>query len=411
MQRVPTNISTFFIAGINYKKMDAISRGQFAIGKDQYTSLLSLAPKFGIKEFFVLSTCNRTEIYGFAEDALSLCELLCSQTTGSLDTFLGISYIKNGKEAIKHLFDVAAGLESQILGDYEIVGQIKQAVKFAKQHQFIGTYLERLVNSVLQSSKMIKSTTSLSGGTVSVAFAAVQYLRESVINIKDKRILLIGTGKMGRNTCKNLVDYTGAKEIILVNRTEEKASRLANDLGLQYGQMNNLAQYIHSADIIVVATNATNPLILASHVENSGPKLIIDLSIPYNVEKAAQHLPNITMVNVDELSRIKDETLSKRKAEIPHAKLIIETHINEFLLWHDMRKNVSVLKEVKNKLRAMNSCQLYRSTISHTGVTKNNPEVNIQKVINGMAVKMRNQYQSGCYYIEAINEYMATGSN
>ncbi|MBC7627451.1 MAG: glutamyl-tRNA reductase, partial [Ferruginibacter sp.] len=133
-----TDISTFFIAGINYKKSDAIIRGQYAINPDQYTALLAEAPQYGIKELFILSTCNRTEIYGFAQSAQELCELLCSQTQGSLENFTSLAYIKNGRKAIEHLFDVAAGLDSQILGDYEIIGQIKKAFKFSKEQGFVG---------------------------------------------------------------------------------------------------------------------------------------------------------------------------------------------------------------------------------------------------------------------------------
>ncbi|MBI3883424.1 MAG: glutamyl-tRNA reductase, partial [Sphingobacteriales bacterium] len=162
----PTDISKFFIAGINYRKTDASIRGQFAINNDRYIQLLSLAPQYGLTELFIVSTCNRTEIYGFAENVSQLCELLCTQTEGSIETFVEMSYIKSGKEAILHLFNVAAGLDSQILGDYEIVGQIKQAVKLSKEHNFIGAYLERMVNGVLQSSKDIRTNTALSGGTV-----------------------------------------------------------------------------------------------------------------------------------------------------------------------------------------------------------------------------------------------------
>jgi glutamyl-tRNA reductase len=409
-----TDISTFFIAGINYKKSDATIRGEYAINNDQYAALLSLAPQYGIKELFVLSTCNRTEIYGFAENVLNLCELLCTQTQGSLDNFIEMSYTKNGKKAIEHLFDVAAGLDSQILGDYEIIGQIKQAVKFSKQHNFIGAYMDRLVNGVLQSSKMIKTTTALSGGTVSVSFAAIQYIKENVSNLAGKKILLLGTGKIGSNTCKNLVDYLETKNITLINRTESKAAELATELGLHYAPMNDLAKHIAESAIILVATNSPEPVILASHVINSGDKLIIDLSIPYNVEIAAQNLPNITLINVDELSKIKDNTLQKRVAEVPKAKVIIEEHINDFFNWHQMRKNVPVLKAVKNKLEQMNSCTLFVNTFSteiSTTRSFNNTEEKIQKVINGMAVKMRSQNQRGCYYIEAINEYIATGAN
>lgn len=403
-----TDISTFFIAGINYKKSDATIRGQYAINTDQYRALLAVAPQYGIKELFILSTCNRTEIYGFAQSAQDLCELLCSQTQGSLENFTSLTYIKNGRKAIEHLFDVAAGLDSQILGDYEIIGQIKNAVKFSKQHCFIGAYMERIVNGVLQSSKIIKNTTELSGGTVSVSFAAIQYIKEHVPNLDGKKILLLGTGKIGRNTCKNLVDYLGTKNITLINRTESKAAELAAELGLQFAPLEELAKHIEEAAIILVATNCAEPVILESHVINGTDKLIIDLSIPYNVETAAQLLPNVTLINVDELSKIKDLTLQKREAEVPKAKAIIAEHINEFLNWHQMRRNVPVLKAVKIKLEQMQSCNLYINTFyPQTPVASFCSEEKIQKVINGMAVKMRSQNQRGCHYIEAINEYIA----
>ena len=407
------DISNFYIAGINYKKTDAAIRGQFAISNEQYEHLLAAAPQFGIKELFVISTCNRTEIYGFAENASALIQLLCSQSKSPAAIFESLAYIKNGGDAICHLFDVAAGLDSQILGDYEILGQIKQAVKFSKERNFIGAYLERLVNAVLQCSKEIKTNTDLSGGTVSVSFAAIQFIKENITDIADKKILLVGTGKIGRNTCKNLVDYLETKKITLINRTEAKAATLASELGLEYAQSDDLVAEVKEADIILVATNAAEPVLLLQHLENSGNKLVIDLSIPYNVEIAAQHLPNVTLVNVDELSKIKDATLDKRRAEVPKAKAIISYHISEFLDWHEMRKNAPVLKAVKNKLKALHNCDLYITYSSRYSAESNqgDTDVKIQKVINGMAVKMRTQNQRGCNYIEAINEFIATGTN
>jgi len=408
-----TDLSTFFIAGINYKKTDANLRGMYAINSDQYANLISLAPQYSVKEFFVLSTCNRTEIYGFAENMTDLSNLLCTQTQGNIDTFNKMAYVKKGFKAIEHLFCVAAGLDSQILGDYEIVGQIKQAFKFSKENHFIGAYMERLVNEVLKSSKLIRTNTELSGGSISVSFAAVQYIKEKVANIADKKILLLGTGKIGGNTCKNLVDYLQTKNITLINRTEDKAAKLAIELGLKYASMDDLSQQVDEADIILVATNSADPVILESHIINSSDKLIIDLSIPYNVEKSAQDLSHITLVNVDELSKIKDETLHKRIGEIPKAKAIIADHIAEFSDWHEMRKNVPVLKAVKDKLHAMHQCNLYINySATLTPLTaKYSPEAKIQKVINGMAIKMRLQNQRGCNFIEAINEYITTGTN
>ncbi len=410
-----TNINKFFVAGINYKKTNVTLRGQFAINSIQYAKLLTLAPIHNVNELFVISTCNRTEIYGFAENVADLCQLICTQTQGSVETFNKIAYIKNDKEAIRHLFDVATGLDSQILGDYEIVGQLKQAVKFSRQHNFIGPYLDRLVNAALQSSKLIKTNTGLSNGTVSVSFAAMQYIKEKAAGAAGKKILLIGTGKIGRITCKNLVDYLKTKDITLINRTPHKAAALANELGLhQYADIKDLPKHIAKADIILVATNAANPVILQSHLLNKGNKIVIDLSIPCNVEKHVQDLQNITLVNVDDLSKIKDATLQKREAEIPKAAAIINEQIFEFLEWHDMRKHAPLLKAVKNKLYAMHNCQLYASYFAKQNilpVTKTNTDSKIQKIINAMAVKIRNQNQQGCSYINAINEFIATSTN
>ena len=224
--------------------------------------------------------------------------------------------------------------------------------------------------------------------------------------------MLVGVGKIGRNTCRNLVDYLETKNITLINRTEAKAEALALELGLQYASHDRLSEYVRQADIIIVATNASHPTIEYKDLENQGEKLIIDLSIPYNVDPAAQRLENITLINVDELSKLKDSTLHKRKAEVPKARTIISAHIVDFLEWHEMRKHVPVLRAVKSKLQEMNGDPVLKNLSAPVaGVPLSDCQDRIQKVINVMAVKMRGQNQRGCQYIEAINEFMAPGVN
>jgi glutamyl-tRNA reductase len=405
----PTEISNFFVAGINYKKTEAAIRGQFAINNDQHKTILALAPSFGIHSLFVLSTCNRTEIYGSAENAQQLIDLVCTQTKGSKKIFAELVYVKKGTHAIEHLFNVGAGLDSQILGDYEIVGQLKQSVKFSKQHNCINAFMERLVNSALQSSKVIKNQTALSCGTVSVSFAAVQCIKENIKDISDKKILLIGAGKIGRNTCKNLIDYLGTKNIVLINRSDDKAVSLGDEMGLMSSSYENIEEEIKHADIIIVATNAEEPLITKENLIGSGRKLLIDLSIPNNIEVAAKDLSQITLVNVDDLSKINDATLQKREAEVPKAKQIVAAHIAEFMEWHEMRKHVPVLKAVKNKLNEIHSSSLFADAAINSPI--NNTEEKIQRVINGMASKMRRHNRRGCHYIEAINDFITEGIN
>jgi len=217
---------------------------------------------------------------------------------------------------------------------------------------------------------------------------------------------LLGTGKIGKSTSKNLVHYLKTKNITLINRTEEKAAELAKELGLKHAPINELQKHISESDIILVATDASEPTILLTHLEEQNDKLILDLSIPYNVEQAIQRLPYITVVNVDQLSKMRDETLAKREAEVPKAKAIIAEHIEEFVEWHEHRKHVPVLKAVKTKLEEIHNSPLFIPLYNST-----HTEEKIQRVINGMAFKMKEQNQKGCNYIEAINEFIATGTN
>jgi glutamyl-tRNA reductase len=399
-------ITNFFVTGVNYRKTDASIRSKFAVQDEGYARLLHGAGRMQVSECFLLSTCNRTEIYGIAPDAASLSALLCTETRGSHAEFTANAYVKKGRDAVQHLFEVASGLDSQILGDYEIVGQIKKAVKTAKEHGLVGTFMDRLTSMAFQCSKAVKANTCLSGGTVSVSFAAVQYIRDHVPGYADARIAMVGTGKFGRNTCKNLVDYLGARDITLLNRTEEKAVQLAEIFGLQSAPLSELSSVARRADIILVATDAPEPVLKRAHVEASGPKWVIDLSIPHNVEESVRHLPGITTVNVDELSRIKDETLARREADVPMAMEIVRLRVGEFAEWLAMRNHAPILREMKSKL-----LEIHQS--GHTEFTRkglnggSGPDYQIQRVINDMAARMRSNSLQGCHYIQALHEFMS----
>lgn len=397
------NLENFYVAGINYKKSDAGVRGQFAISTEQYAAILQAAAAQGLNEVFILSTCNRTEIYGFAHCSHQLVELLCAHTAGNAETFRRSAYIKNGAEAVEHVFSVGAGLDSQILGDYEIVGQLKTAVRFAKEQGFVSAFSERLVNCVLQASKQIKNNTELSGGTVSVSFAAVQYIRRHVARPAQKKILLLGVGKIGRNTCKNLVDYLQAANITLMNRSADKAAGLAAELGLAWAPIEALDEEVAGADIVLVATNSASPVVRRKHVEGRGEKLLIDLSIPYNVDRDAAALPGVKLVNVDELSRIQDETLKMRLAEVPKARGIIHESMAEFAEWCEMRRHVPLLKALKLKLKQLHDHPEYVQPLT----CPDKIDLQIQRVLNETAGKMKLQNQGGCQYIAALHQFIS----
>lgn len=393
------SISDFYIVGINHRNTDAGTRGNFAVNAEQYNKLLDVAKRNDIDEFFVLSTCNRTEIYGIASSAKHLASFLCSETSGNFETFSLHAYYKQGKAAIEHLLHVSAGLDSQILGDYEIISQIKQSVQTAKEKNCIGLFTEKLFNNTLQSSRSIRSNTRLSSGSVSVSFAAVQYIRQHFPDTSNQKILLIGTGKIGRNTCKNIFSVLGTQNITLVNRTNEKAMALAAEMNLQYSPYAELEERAREADVILVATNAAEPTLLQRHIQGSGKKLVIDLSIPYNVEASVTELEEVSLVNVDELSKVADETLQNRMAEVPKAKQIIDEHVAEFKNWYIMRQHVPVIKAVKNTLETLQQAHIHESVPMQS-------DDKIQKVLNNMATQMRQKNQGGCNFILAINDFM-----
>ena len=398
------HLHNFWLVGVNYKKTDAAVRGMYAVSTEQYEQILALAPKYGIHDLFIISTCNRTELYSFADTAEHLMELLCSVTVGDIETLRSIAYIKNEREAKQHLFQVAAGLDSQILGDFEILGQIKNSVKFAKEKGFIGSIMERIINCVYQSAKSIKTNTQLSGGTVSVSFAAVNYIKEHFTQVDDKKIVLVGTGKIGRATCKNLVDYLGTRQITLINRTEETAKSLAAELHIDWAPYTNLHEQLALADVVLVSTGAMEPVIFSRDLENIGPKLVIDLSVPRNVDAAARNVPGITLVDVDTLSKIKDETLQMRKAEVPKAMAIITDHMAEFMEWYNMRKYIPVMNEVREKLRDIYIAPAFRA-VNNIPLEATQEEA-IKKIVNTFASKIRRNKAAGCFYIEAINDYI-----
>ena len=339
--------------GVSYKKVDAHTRGKYSLSKQNQTRLLKEAKSLGL-HIFVLSTCNRTEITGFAENPDQLMQLLCKYSNGNIEEFAKISNVFRGKEAINQLFRIGTGLESQILGDYEIVGQLRSAFKRAKALDTTNAYLERLINLVLQASKKVKNQTQLSSGTTSVSYAAVQYMTKNVPNYEEKNVLVFGLGKMGKYTCKNLAEYTENTSVCLINRTEEKAIAFIKEHpSIRQAKIENLAQEIAKADILIVSTGSDKPTVTTHHVNSDKELLILDLSMPENVDERVAEFENVTLINVDDLSKITDETLALREQEIPSAEAIIEIHKSEFSDWLNHRKFVPAINALKESLEAI----------------------------------------------------------
>jgi glutamyl-tRNA reductase len=350
--------TSFYALGLSYKKADAAVRGKFSLDNQAKSTLLIQAEAEGIESLLVTSTCNRTEIYGFAQHPYQLIKLLCENSNGSVEEFQEVAYIYKNQEAINHMFRVGTGLDSQILGDFEIISQLKTAFNESKSNGMINSYLERLVNSVIQASKKIKTDTEISSGATSVSFASVQYIIKNVVDITNKNILLFGTGKIGRNTCENLVKHTKHEQITLINRTKDKAEKLAQKLNLIVKDYSDLQLELQKADVVVVATGAKNPTIDKAILNLKKPILILDLSIPKNVHENVQDVEGVKLIHLDHLSQITDETLENRKLHIPQAETIIEEIKEEFIAWTKNRKFAPTIQALKEKLNAIKDGEL-----------------------------------------------------
>lgn len=350
--------TTFYAIGLSYKKADAEVRGHFSLDEPSKLAVLEQAKSKGIESLVVTSTCNRTEIYGFAEHPFQLIQLLCDNTKGTVEEFQDVAYIYKNREAISHMFRVGSGLDSQILGDFEIISQIKMSARLSKKHQLLNPFLERLVNAVIQASKRIKTETEISSGATSVSFASVQYIMNTIQDISEKNILLFGTGKIGRNTCENLVKHTKNEHITLINRTKDKAEAIAGKFNLIVKDYANLQEEINQSDILIVATGAQNPTVDKHCIQTSDPLLILDLSIPKNVNVNVTDLDNVTLVHMDDLAKITDDTLERRKQHIPLAEEIIEAVKAEFNAWLSTRKFAPTIKALKHKLADFATAEL-----------------------------------------------------
>ena len=349
----------FYNIGVSYKKADVATRSKFSLSKEMQRAFLSDVKNHGFEGVCVISTCNRTEVFGFAEHPYQLINMLCKFSEGTVEEFAEISTIQKNNDAIRHLFRIATGLESQILGDYEIISQLRQSFKDSKETQLTNSYTERLYNSVLQASKRVKNETQLSSGVTSVSYAAIQYIMDNVPNFNSKKITLFGFGKMGLYTCKNLVKYTNNNAVTLVNRTQEKVlDFVKNYPSLQWGDYDKLSEIIEETDILIVSTGADHHTVTAEHVKKDKEMIIIDLSLPENVSEEVADFENIALINVDELSKVTKKTLQTREEEVPATEKIIDEHVNEFNEWLHHRQYSSAIHALKISLENIQKDEL-----------------------------------------------------
>lgn len=395
-------IERFCVVGVNYLQATAVERSLFAITPENHENLLLNAKLQGFRSMFALSTCNRTELYGYCQSETELTDCFLKYTDGTKELFTKFGFSKKGNDALEYLFNVAAGLNSQITGDYEIVSQLKSAVELSRKHDLIGPIMDRTINYAMQASKSVKTNTNLSNGTVSVSYAVIEWLTKTE-NINEKSVLLLGAGNLGKNVLKNLQHYLKLRKITVINRTDAIALAISKETKTEYKPFADLSTEADEADIIIVCTNSCGYTLMPAFFTESKTRQVFDLSVPENVHPDVKNISGINVTGIDEVSKTLQETFAKRKAEIPKANMIIADFLHQFKIWLSMYRHVPAINSMKVQLQSLSAEHF--SAASHDSSL----DIRINKTVGALAANLRAREEKGCQYISAMNDFLNEG--
>ena len=387
------SLDNFIVIGTNFTKADTQIRSCFALSPTAIEKVYAIAKSKGVEDIFVLSTCNRTEFYACApENALK--ELLTQQLSLKESDFETYFYTRKGEEALRHFFRVTAGLDSQIIGDYEIVGQVKKAIQLARENNVIGTLTDRISSAAFQASKEVKAKTNLSNGKYSVSHAAAELISEESFGIEPKRILIVGTGEIGKAMARNLNEYFPTCELTLTNRTRANAEELAAEVGAAILPFENFIDHLSSFDVIIATAQSDHYVIQPVHTVAIPSAIFLDLSIPQIIDPHVKLKMGIKLFSVDEISAFHNELMKQRYLEVPKAQAILEDHIQKLMEWQSIFFHRNIIRLYKERVTD------YLST--DTVQTKS-----IDKGFSRLIQQIKTEGYRGCSVIQTMNDLIS----
>ena len=358
--------SQFKAISLSHSNTPLHVRETFALNQEQLQSFsLKIKDLFALSDLIIISTCNRTEIYYTSETDHSndLIKALSAEK-GLIDHTLYLPFfqIHNAKEAVLRLFEVSAGLHSKVVGDLQIPNQMKQAYQLAADLDIAGPFLHRLMHSIFYTNKRIAQETSLRDGAASVTYVAVSLAEELTAAINQPKILVLGLGEIGTDVCKYLADKKFG-DVTVMNRTAAKAESYAVTHDFKFASIDNLADEIAKADIVVSSIRNDIPLITKKLIAKNPTlnfKYFIDLSVPRSVEEDLESLPGILVYNIDTLQAKADEALAHRMQAIPQVKQIIAEAVDAFEDWSKEVMVSPTIHKLKNALEQIRKEEMSR---------------------------------------------------
>ena len=350
------------LVGLSHRTSPLPVRESLAFAKERLAEALTrMRQEAGVAEAMILSTCNRVELYARDDEAADggsrLEEFLCAFHGRPRPEIAPYLYRLSGAEAVRHAFRVAASLESMVIGEPQILGQVKEAYQTAEGAGTLGSALNALRNRSLAAAKRARTETGIGQNAVSVSYVAVELARKIFGELRDKSVLLVGAGKMSELAARHLV-RSGARATVLGGRTFEKAEDLAAALGGRAMPLESLRSELAAADIVISGTGAPGIVIRREDVEHAcaarggryqRPLFLIDIAVPRDIDPAARKIGGIFLYDLDDLRAVAEANLRERQKEAAAAASLVDREVREFLEWQKSLDVVPILVELRRR--------------------------------------------------------------
>jgi glutamyl-tRNA reductase len=333
---------SILLVGVNHKTAPVEIRERLAFNDEACaTGLRQLVDGEIVREGLIVSTCNRVEILGAtASDKLEFGAGRIAQfldTSGSLPAgFLNAHlYSHTNEEAVRHLFRVASSLDSMVVGEPQVLGQVRHAYAVGVEAGTVGRVLNRLVHHTFRVAKRVRNETGIAANAVSISYMAVELGKKIFHSLKGCSVLLIGAGEMAELSARHLVN-AGAARVTIANRTEETARQMANEFGAGTVPLDRLDQVLHEADVIICSTGAPEYVVTEARTRKAlarrrnSPTCFIDISVPRNIDPAVSNIPNVFLFDIDDLESVISSNIREREREAERAELIVQSEVMQF---------------------------------------------------------------------------------
>ena len=356
-----------YALGLNHHTAPLVIRERVAFQPEKLAlALYDLAHAGSVREAAILSTCNRTELYFAAEQPQHAADWLARVHHVALNDVSPYLYAYPQRDAIRHVFRVASGLDSMVIGEPQILGQVKDAVRHAEQAGTMGTLLHKLFQNTFAVAKEVRSTTAIGANTVSMAAAAVNLTARIFERVADQHVLFIGAGEMIELCAAH---FAGAqpKSMTVANRTEERALALASRFGAQTMRIDQIGDALARFDVVVSCTAAPLPIVGLGMVERAvkvrrhRPIVMVDLAVPRDIEPEVGELDDIFLYTVDDLAQVVDAGMESRQQAVIEAEQIISTRVDGFLHWMSARQTVPAIRALREHAEVLRRTELERA--------------------------------------------------